>query len=308
MRKKQRYVYYDKKTGRIKDILNKRKRGRAPYITCSLEDVIGFLAGTESKIHYVVAYNRETKKTVLMKKDNIIKFRAPSKKLTKIPYKVNTESDLTLIYYSDNVLEVTLDVSRISPLYQTNFREEVTFERGTEFRITLKEKDSGNLLKELVLDAQDLLNHGQLFFELEDHIYPNNVEFFTYKVLNTYSWFKGKIKLISPAKEKIKFDIHKADNQPRSKDFTYHLIVEMTKEGLRITNNIDNLKLIRVYDQIEFFIVDEHDPNILYEKFSLTEEDLENKVIVVPLDCDTKGKNILYNHKHISVLKEEENE
>ncbi len=301
---KTRYVYYNKKTGIITDILATRKRGRAYYIECPFDEVVGFIEGTKGIMNYVVAHNRDIDEHVLMKKDNVIRLRAPSKKLSKIPYRVNTLSDLTLVYYPDNVLEASLDVSRIAPLYQTNFRDEVVFEKGTELRITLKEKKKGNLLKEFVIDAQELLDAGQMFFELYDHIYPDDVNFFTYKLLDSYSWHTDNIKLISPAKEKIKFDIYKADNKARSKDFSYHLIMESMEKGLKITNNIENLKLIRFHKQVEFFLVDKHDPNILYEKFDLIKEDLEKKNIVVHLKCDTKGKAILYNHKYISVLKE----
>ncbi len=172
---KKRYVYYNKKTGIITDILVKRKRGRAVYIECDVEEVIGFLDGSVGTNSYVVAHDKITDKHILIEKNNIIRFRKISKTLTKIPYKKNAETDLRLIYYPDNVLEVTLDPSRIAPLYKTNFKDEVKFERGTEIRISIKEKDSGNLLKELVIVAQDLLDSPQLFFELYDHIYSDNV-------------------------------------------------------------------------------------------------------------------------------------
>lgn len=301
---KKRYVYYDVNTGQIKDILSKRKQGRARYVECTNEEVKGFITGKVGVNDWVVAFDKILEKHVLMEKNNIIKLRQPSKELYKIPFKKTIDSDLTLVYYSDNVLEVYLDISRIAPLYQTNFKDEVKFERGTELRITLKEKDSGNLLKEFVIDAQELLETGQVFLDLYDHIYPDNVEFFTYKVFEKYSWSKGSVKMTSPIKNRIKFDIHKADSRPSSKDFTYHLVMTPTKTGLKVKNNIETLKLIRFYDQIEFFVVDKHDPNILYEKFSLTEEDLGDEVVMIQLDTDTRGKSILYNHKFISVLKE----
>jgi len=300
-----RYVYYNKKTGQITDILPKKKRGRAPYIECTGEEVVGFIDGSKGIGQWAVVYNREEDKHVLMEKNNIIRFRQPSKTLYKIPYKKNVESDLRLIYYSDNVLEVTLDLSRISPLYQTNFRDEVRFERGTEIRLILKEKDTGNLLKEFIVDMQDLLESVQLFFELYDHIYPDNVEFFTYKMLESYSWSKGKTKLISPMKERIKFEVHKVDTKRRSKDFEYHLIMKPTEAGIKIKNNIESPKLIRFHKDIEFFVVDKHDPNIMYEKFFLDREDIESKTILVNLKTSIVGKAILYNNKYISVLKEE---
>ena len=302
---KTRYVYYDKQTGQLGDILDKRKRGRSPHIECPIDEVIGFLDGSKGMNQYIIAYNRDLKKHILIEKNNVIQLRQPSKTLKKIPYKKNDISDLRLIYYSDNVLEVTLDVSRIAPLYQTNFRDEVVFEKGTEIRITLKEKDSGNLLKEFIIEAQDLLDSVQMFFELYDHIYPDNVEFFTYEMFESSSWAKGTVKLISPMKDKIKFDIHRADNKRRSKDFEYHLIIKQTKKGIKIKNNIESLRLIRFHEDISFFIVDKHDPNILYEKFSLNRNDLEGSVIILVLDTNIKDKTILYNHKYISVLKEE---
>lgn len=299
---KTRYVYYDKKNGNIKEILSKRRRGRAPYIECSNEEVEGFITGEKGILQWIVAFNRDTEKHCLLEKKNIIMLRMADNKLTKIPYKKNAETDIRLIYYTDNVLEITLDPSRISPLYQTNFRDEVRFEKGTEIRIVIKEKNSGNLLKEIIVEAQDLLDSVQIFFELYDHIYPDNVEFYTYKLLNSYSWQKGTNKLISPMKERIRFNIHRADHKPKSKDFEYHLVMTPTKTGLIIKNNIESLKLIRFYKDIEFFVVDKHDPNILYEKFFLDKEDLTSKKILVNLKENMNGKTILYNHAYIGVL------
>ncbi len=298
---KTRYVYYDKVTGQIKEILSKKKGGRSYYIECDNKEVVGFIKGTKGINQWIVAYNKELEKHVLVEKNNMIMLKVPDSKLYKIPYRKNTESDLKLTYYPDNVLEVTLDVCRIAPLYQTNFRDEVKFEPGTEIRIIAKEKKSGKLLKELIIEAQDLLDAVQIFFELPP-VGQNDVEFFTYNLFENYSWSKGSVKLISPMKEGIKYDIHKADHKVRSKNFSYHLIVTPTDTGVEIQNNIESLKLIRFDTDIEFFIVDRHDPNILHEKFSLGKGELLSKKISVMLKGDMEGKTIIYNHKYISVL------
>lgn len=298
---KKRYVYYDKKTGHITDILSKKKRGRSYYIECDNKEVVGFIDGTKGITQWIVVYNNELKQHILAEKNNVIMLRAPDPNLHKIPYRKEAESNLKLTYYSDNILEVTLDVSEIAPLYQTNFRDEVRFEHGTEIRIIIKEKDSGNLVKELVIEAQDLLDVVQMFFELPP-IPQNNIEFFTYKLFEKYSWSRGTLKLISPMKERIKFDIHKADHIPKSKNFSYHLIVTPTSTGIKIKNNIKSLKLIRFQRSIEFFVVDRHDPNILHEKFFLDKEELESKIISVKLENSIEGKTLIYNHKYISVL------
>jgi len=299
---KKRYVYYDKKTGFITDILSSKKQGRSPYIECDNSEVQDIIMGVKGVNQYVIAHNRETDECNLMEKNNVMRFRNTGKDLYKIPYRKNAETDLKLIYYTDNVLEATLDMSRISPLYQTNFREEVRFERGTDIRILVKEKGSGNLLKEIIIDAQKLLDSGQLFFEFYES--SSYIEFFTYKMFESYSWCKEAVRLTSPVKEKIKFDVHKADSKVRSKGFSYHLEMKPTSTGIKIKNNVKSLKLIRFYNEIEFFVVDKHDPNILHDKFSLNKEDMKSKNILVKLKTDVKGKSILYNHKYISVLLE----
>jgi len=304
---KTRYVYYDKVTGQIKEILSNKKRGRSYYIECDNDEVVGFIDGTKGINQWIVAYNRELKKNTLVEKNNIIMLRAPDPNLCKILYKKDAVSDLRLTYYSDNTLEVALDVSRIAPLYQTNFRDEVTFERGTEIRIIVKEKSSKKLVKELIIEAKDLLDAVQLFFELPP-VNQNNIEFFTYKLFENYSWSRGTVKLISPMKERIKFDIHKADHKPKSKDFSYHLVMTPTNKGIKIKNNIGSLKLIRFDKKIEFFVVDRHDPNILHDQFFLDRGDLINKNISVKLKENMEGKTIIYNHKYISVLLGDEHE
>jgi len=299
---KTRHVYYDEKTGRITDILKEKKDVGDNFIECDIDEVVDFLSMKKSFNEYIVAYNKTENKHVLMKKDNVIRFRKQSKVLYKIPYDEDSINDITIIYYVGNTLEISLDLSRLSPLYQTSFKDDIKFEKGTELRLFLKEKNTGTLLKEIIIDAQELLESGQLFYDLEDNIKSDNVELFTYQMFESYTWYKASVRLISPVKEGIKFDIHKADHKVRDKEFFYHLIVDNYYKKIRIHNNITNLNQIRFERDIDFFIVDEHDPNILYESFSLSEDQLKQEVIMIDCKVDLKGKTILYNHKYISLL------
>ena len=298
---KTRYVYYDKETGLINQILSKRKPGRAPYIKCDNSDVEGFITATKSFNKYVVAYNRETDKTILMERNNVVAFRKQSKDLYKIPYKKNFESDITIVHYKDDVLEVSIDMSRISPLFNTNFGEQVCFENGTEIRIIVKEKKTGDLIKEIVIDAQKLLDSAQMFFKLENH----DVEFFTYKLFNSYSWFKGTLRYLSPIKSNKTFNIYKADTKIASDSYSYHFVMKPTNYGIQIVNNIEDLKLIKFSERLNFFVVDKYDSSILYEKFSLDRKLLKEKKIEISLETDVKGKTILYNNKYVNVFLEE---
>jgi hypothetical protein len=295
---KTRYVYYDKGTGFIGDILSSRKAGRAPYIECDNSDVVGFIMGTESTNDYVVAYNKRDDKHILIEKNNVVAFRKQSKELYKIPYKKNGDSDITLVQYQDNVLEVNLDMSRISPLYNTNLGEQVCFETGTEIRIVVKENDTGQLVSEFVLDANELLDSVQLFFKLD----TDNVEFYTYKLFNTYSWSKGTLRFTSPIREKKNYNIHKADTKRISENHSYHLEITETDNKITIDNSIEDLKSIKFNEVIHFFIVDKYDPNILYDKFSLDEKSLKGNKIIIDLDVSLKDKSVLYNNKYVSVL------
>jgi len=302
---KQSYVYYNKQTGQLGDITKDKLDNDNPYIKKYHSEVQEFVTGEKGSNSYLIVYSWDTETLDILPKDNIIRLRQTSTQPVKIPYKTDVNSDLTLVYYSDNVLELSLDLTHIAPIFQSDFQSEVSFEKGTEIRIIAKEKDSGDLLKEFIIDAQDLLESGQIFLELYKHIYSDNVEFLTYDIFKSFSWHKGKVKLISPVKENIKFDIHRADTVERSDDITYHLIMTKTDKGIKVTSNIDNYKLVRFNKEIEFFVVDKYDPNILYEKFSLTEKDLKNETMLIPLKYDIKGKTILYNHKYISVLLKE---
>ncbi len=299
---KKRYVYFNKKTGQILEIRSTKKQGRAFYIECNNNEVVDFITGKKGINSYLVVKRWGNDYYEILARDNTIHLTQKSIKPIKIPYKPNALSDLILVYYPDNILEITLDLTNISPIFQSDFKSEVQFEKGTEIRIIVKEKDSGNLLKEFIINAQELLDSGQIFLELYKHINPNNVEFFTYDLFESFSWSKGKVRLTSPIKENIKFDIHKSDNKPRSDDFSYHLIIEANNKELKVINNIDNFKLVRFNKQIIFFVVDKYDPNILFEKFSITEKILKDKNAIIPLKYDIKGKTLLYNHKYISVL------
>jgi hypothetical protein len=298
-----RYVYYDKKTGSIKEILHKRKRGRAPYIECDFKDVEGFISGTKGINQYVVAYDKSQQKNVLMERNNVIRFRDIPKKLYRIPKRSNIESDLTIAYYEDNVIEITLDISRISPVAQTQFGKDILFERGTEFRIIMKKKGDDEVIKELIIDSQKLLDSGSMLFDVPS-VYPDEPEFYTYKILENYSWYRGYLKLMSPIKDKIKFHIHKADNVVKNANFSYHLVGKRAENGIDFQNNVENVSLIKYRDPIDFFVVDKHDPNILYQKFVLTDEHLNEKKFRIELDFPADGKTLLYNHKYISVLLE----
>jgi hypothetical protein len=304
--KRIRYVYYDKETGRIDQISNQLLVSSMPYIECDVDDVSGFMDDSKNINEYLVAYKKDEEQYVLMKKENIIRLRQESAKLFKIPNR-RKESDLTLVYYPDNILEVRLDMSNISSLYMTDFKEEVTFEKGTEFRLTIVNKDSDDVVKEILIEAQDLLDVGVLFFRIPDECHPKNVAFYTYKLLKTYSWAVGKQKTTSPIKENIKYNIHKADTK-RKDGFEYHLIFKPITNGFAIKNNIKDLQLVRVYGYLDFFVSDKYDSNILYTKFTITEKMLKNKQFNINFKddiSDMKNKTILYNHKYISVLLEE---
>jgi len=300
--KKKRYVYYNKKSGRITGILKKRKPGRAKYIICDIEDVIGFLDNSLNMNKYVVAYKKDADKTIIMKKENTIRLRQENQKLYKIPNK-KSETELKLVYHPDNILELRLNMELITPLYMTDFRNEIRFEKGTEFRIFVNDKNTGEVRKEIIIDAQELLERGTIFIRLPDECYSKNTVFYTYKLLNSYSWSVGKLKLNSPIKDSIKYNIHKADIE-RKEGFKYHLEIKPLEDGLYIKNNIEDLHLARIHSYVEFFITDYYDPHILFGKFTITEDMLKDKEFVIHIDIDIKNKAILYNHKYISVLSE----
>lgn len=305
--KKIRYVYYNKFTGQILEILSKRKQGSASYIECDIENVLPILAGKVGINDVIVAYNKDVKKDLLIEKNNVIKLRnIEGDKLYKIPYKKDGPYDLRLIAYpASNIIEVTIDLTNLTHLYATNLRDQVKFEKGSEIRIFIKDKKTDELLKTIVIDAQNLLDSVQILLDTDD-INLNNVSFYTNRVFQKYLWNKAKIRFFSPASERIQFDIHKADTKKRSKDFSYHLEIKRTPSGLKIKNNIENFKVVKIYDPVQFFIVDKLDPNILYDKFALNVEDLERPLIPLVLKNKVKDKAIYYNHKYISVLFEEQ--
>lgn len=302
---KTRYVYFDKTTGVIKDILSTRKRGRSPYVECDNEVVAPIIMGQKGLHEVVVAYDKEQEKYVLLEKDNVIRLRYYGDKLYKIPKRIVADYDLRLDLYSGgNVLGVSIDPFRLSNLYSTNLRENVLFEKGTEIRIFVKSKDGDKLLKTIVIDAQKLLDNVQMFFEIEEDIDSDDISFYTHRVFDNYMWHKGAVKFLSPVKERIRFEIQKADLKRRRDDFEYHLIIREDDKGIKIENNIENPKLVKIFDEIDFYIVDKYDPAILYDKFALQPSNFKTKEIAVETGVSLKDKGILYNHKHISVLLE----
>ena len=304
--KKIRYIYYNKFTGQISEIISKRKRGLAPNIECDVKDVLPILSGKKGINDFIVAYNREIKKNLLIEKDNIIKLRNIGRnKLYKIPYKKDGEYDLRITAYpASNLVEVTLDLTNLSNLYSTDLREQIEFEKGSELRIFIKDKKTDELLETLVIDAQQLLDSSQVLLGTGS-IDLNNVLFYTHRVFQKYIWNRAKVRFFSPVSEKIQFDIHKADTKKRSEDFSYHLVIQIAPDGLIIENNVENFKVVKIYDPVQFFIVDKLDYNILYDKFFLTPEDFEKPILSVQLQNKVEDKAILYNHKYISVLFEE---
>lgn len=299
-----RYIYFDKTTGVILDILKTRKRGRAKYVTVDLETVRPILEGTMGTHELVVAYDHDKEDFVLLEKDNIIKLRHYSKELYKIPNKVIEDYDLRIdLFTAGNGMEVSIDPSRMSTMYSTDFRDEVCFEKGTEIRIYVKDKVGEELLKTVVIDAQRLLENGQLFYALD--VDPNDVSFYVERVFDNYMWRKGIAKFMSPMKDMIRFEIQKADLKRRSPKYEYHLQITSAKDGIEILNNIENVKLVKIFDEIEFYLVDKYDPTIMYEKFVLQPKSFKREKIYVRLKETLEGKTILYNHKHISVLIED---
>lgn len=306
MKKKVRYVYYDKFTGQILEIISKRKRGTATYIKCDIEEVLPLIKGETGINDLIVAYDNEVKKHLLVEKNNIIKLRNLGSKLYKIPNKRESTFDLRLLLYPKSyVLEVTLDPANISYLYNTNFREQVIFEKGTEIRIFIKDKKGEKLFKTIVVEAQKLLDAGQLLYDISE-LDMKDISFYTYRMFQKCIWYKGTSRFLSPVKDKIKFEVQKADTKKRHKDFSYHLIITHKDGELKIKNNIEDLKLVKVFEPIDFFVVDKLDPNILHGTFSLTIDSLKKDSFLVELEKSQGDKTLLYNHKYISVLFEEE--
>jgi len=300
---KPRYVYFNKKTGVITDILSNKKRGKALYVITDEATVGPIIAGIKGMLDLVVAYDYNQKKYVLLERDNIIKLRYYGKELYKIPNREIPDYDLRIdLFAGGNALEISLDPSRISTMYSTVFRQDVQFEKGTELRIYIKDKDGNILLKTIIIDAQKLLENGQLFFELKDIDTSSNLSFYTNRVFDNYMWTHSKKKFLSPMRDMLRFEVQKADLKIRSPKFEYHLYIKEDVNGIKIKNNIDNVKLLKIFNDIEFFIVGRYDPAILYEKFVLKPEAFKLKNIYVKTKEDMKGKTILYNHKHISVL------
>lgn len=301
---KPRYIYFDKNTGMITDIQPTKKQGRAKYVTVDVDVVLPILKGEKSVIEYIVAYNHDTEDYVLMDRDNVIKLRYYGKNLYKIPSKTIDNYDLRLeLFVGGKALEVSIDPTRMSTMYATDLREEVRFEQGTEIRIFIKNKAGDKLLHTIVIDAQKLLENGQLFYELED-IDPSDVSFYTHRVFENYMWRNGKARFLSPTKDRLRFEIQKADLKQRSPQFEYHLHFKQSDEGIKIENNIESLKLVKLFNDIEFYLVDKYDPTILYEKFILPPEVFKEKNIIIPMKETLENKTILYNHKYISVLVE----
>lgn len=300
---KTRYVYFDKETGMITDILNVKKRGRAKYIEVPLEDVMPILSGELGMMDLVVAYNTDQEKYVLLKRDNIIKLRYYGKDLYKIPNREMEDYDLRIdLFTNGSGIEISIDPSRMSTLYATDLHNEVEFEEGTELRIYLKNKEGKKTLRTFVIDAQRLLENGQVFYEFKDEIDPNDVSFYTHRVFANYMWRKSNTQYMSPSKNRLRFEIQKADLKKRSEKFDYHLIMKSTGKGIEIQNNIESVKLMRIFDDVDFYVVDAHDPTILHGKFTLNPKVFKDKTIIVPIEEDLAGKTILYNHANISVL------
>ena len=302
--KKIRYVYFDKITGAIKDILSKRKRGRSLYIECDNDEVAPFIMGKKGIHESIVVFDRSQKKYVLMERDNIIKLRYYGQNLYKIPKRTIKDYDFRLDLYKDGkTLEVTIDPTRMSNMYATSFQKEVEFEKGTEIRIFVMDKEGKELFKTIVINAQELLDNIQMVFDLEEDR-SDNIAFYTHRVFDNYMWKNTDLKFLSPMKDNIKFEIQKADLKRRREDYKYHLEISNCDEGIEIKNNIESLILVKIFDYIDFYIVDKNDPSILYHKFSLKEEAFESKKIIVKKKISLKNKTILYNHKYISVLVE----
>lgn len=305
--KKYRHVYYNKYTGEILEIVKDKKKTSNPFIKCEIDEVMPLLEGHQGTNEYIIAFDKDKKKHALFEKDNIIKLRNLGNKLYKIPQKDQSDYDLKITAYpSSNILEITLDASRLSRLCSTNLQDSVKFEEGTEIRLYLKDKSTKETLKTIVVNAQSLLDQVQVFYNVGD-IDLNKVYFYTERLFETYIWSKGTAKFFSPIKDKVQFDIHKADSIERRDDFVYHLIITEVEDGLQIENFIEDLKLVKIFDPIEFYLVDKYDNNVLYDKFCLSAEDLQKDLFLVGLKKKFCNKILLYNHKYISVLFKESN-
>jgi hypothetical protein len=298
--KKKRYLYFDKITGQVMGIVSDKVKRNNNFIECDNEDVVDYIIGKKSLNDVIVAYNRNDKKYKLLKRDNVIKLRYYGDKKFKIPNRKLVDYDLRLILYPDNILEVTINPERMSSLYATNFKNDVVFERGTEIRIYVMDKAGTEIFKTIVIDAQKLLDNFQLFFNIS--VDRKNMSFYTQRVFDKYCWYVGKTKFISPFKDKVKFEVQKADTSRKRDDYEYHLIVKPEDKKLKIKNNIVDPELLKIDSKVTFYIVDKNNLELLHDKFYIFHDDLKQKEIEINLKNSFDNMSILYNQKYISVL------
>jgi hypothetical protein len=298
--KKKRYLYFDKITGQVMGIVSDKVKRNNNFIECDNEDVVDYIIGKKSLNDVIVAYNRNDKKYKLLKRDNVIKLRYYGDKKFKIPNRKLVDYDLRLISYPDNILEVTINPERMSSLYATNFKNDVVFERGTEIRIYVMDKEGREIFKTIVIDAQKLLDNFQMFFNIS--VDRKNMSFYTQRVFDKYCWYTGKTKFISPFKDKVKFEVQKADTSRKRDDYEYHLIVKPEDKKLKIKNNIVDPELLKIDSKVTFYIVDKNNLELLHDKFYIFHDDLKQKEIEINLKNSFDNMSILYNQKYISVL------
>lgn len=290
--KKKCYVYYDKFSKNITEILN-AKKDEGDYIVCDKKEVLPILSGKIGMMDLMVCSGK------IVERSKPIKLERITDEPYEIPYSDGGDFDMRVVYYPDNVLEITLNVNNLMP--------DTKFERGSEFRITLKTKSTDELLRTIIIPANDILLYSSLYYELYDHIKIDDVVFFTERVFKNYYWTKRNLKLTSPMKNGLNFHIHIADTEKRTDTFQYHLEMKYDPDHggfYSIKNNIQEFSLLKIYEPIKFFIVDENDYNILYDTFEIDPEMLVTKDIGIMCKTNPEGKLMLYNHKYISVLLE----
>jgi hypothetical protein len=294
-------VYYDEWSGDITNITSKPNSSiDDPYIEQSGPLLNDLVLGINDPRKFTVAELADG--LTLVNKADEIRIRQMEENLSLIPIVPSTANGSEIvctIYIHEYKMNVSVSEDTMYSLTGSRvFRKFDSSNNPHNSGIKLfiiEYENPFKLLDTIILDPIELLNNGSVVVDIKHlarHIAAGSIRILTNRIFKTYSMRyleRQELPQVNSVKNGDIPVFHNCDNSD--------IILTNIDDGWYAESTIDELFDRKIYDGIEFYIIERNNPNFLCSsKITLNKNDMKNKNKVrFDFDFDNREYGILTN-------------
>jgi len=294
-------VYYDEWSGDITNITSKpNSEIDDPYIEQSGPLLNDLVLGIIDPRKFTVAELVDG--LTLVNKADEIRIRQMEENLSLIPVVLSAANDSEIvctIYIHEYKMSVSVSEETMYSLTGSRaFRKFDSSNNPHNSGIKLfiiEHENPFKLLDTIILDPIELLNNGSVLIDIKHlarHIAAGSIRIMTNRIFKTYS-----MKYLERQEPQQVDSVKNGDIPLLNTGEPANIILTNTDDGWYAESTIDELLDRKIYDGIEFYIIERNNPNFLCSsKITLNKYDMKNKNKVrFDFDFDNREYGILTN-------------